>query len=571
MATQTTTIVGTPATTARASGSADSWPPKGDRVRYVTTPIYYVNERPHIGTAYTTIAADAIARYHRLQGRDVFFLTGTDEHGIKNERAARRRGLEPQAHVDELAAAFKGLWQTLDVSYDRFIRTTEPAHHRAALELWRRLQASGDLYRAVYAGAYCPSCEAYYQDDELVDGACPIHRLPCEHEEEENYFFRLSRYQAPLERLVRDTAFVQPEVRRNEVLGVLRQGLRDFSVTRRNVRWGIPAPGAPGEVLYVWVDALANYLTGAGFPDDSATFARFWPADVHLVGKDIIRFHCLYWPALLLSAGLPLPRRVFAHGWLTRGGQKISKTTGNAVDPAALAAEFGADAVRYYFLRAVPFGQDGDYTPEAFAACYNADLANTFGNLVHRAASLVVRYAGGAVPAPGEIGEPEERLLDTAQALPDRVATAFERLALDEAAAAVIDLVTAANRYAEETAPWHLARGAGTGATGQEGERSSGARNRRPDGPSLRSRAGAAGANAGAQTRQLLATSLYHLAEAARLAAWYLWPFIPAAAAEAHRRLCGQEPLAGLGTFGAVEPGARVQVGAPLFPRIQPT
>ncbi len=496
---------------------------------YVTTPIYYVNDRPHVGNAYTTIAADAVARYYRQQGRDVFFLTGTDEHGINNYRAALARGREPQAHVDELAATFQGVWRTLHISYDRFIRTSEPAHRRGALAFWRRLQESGDLYRATYSGPYCPRCEAYYQEDELVDGNCPVHGLPCEWQEEENYFFRLSRYQRELERLVGETDFVQPAHRRNEVLAVLRQGLRDFSVTRR-ISWGIPAPGAPGEVLYVWVDALANYLTGVGFPDDPATFERSWPADVHLVGKDIIRFHCLYWPALLLSARLPLPRRVFAHGWLTKDGQKLSKTMGNVIDPVELAAEFGSDAVRYYFLRAIPFGQDGDYSRAAFITRYHADLANGFGNLVQRATSLVARYADGVVPEGQALGTPERRLRDDAAALPQRVAAAFERLALDQALEAITGWVTAANRYAEAAAPWRLAR---------------------------------------AGEREALDTALYHLAEAARLASWYLWPFIPRAAGEAHRRLCGREPAPGFGTFGAVGPGGRVQVGALLFPRIE--
>jgi methionyl-tRNA synthetase len=509
------------ARTDQAAGAAQAGKPF-----YITTPIYYVNDRPHIGTAYPTLAADTIARFHRQRGRDVFFLTGTDEHGINNERAARARGVEPQRHVDELAASFKALWQTLDIRYDRFIRTTEPDHRRGALELWRRLQASGDLYRATYRGPYCASCEAYYQDEELEGGNCPIHGRPCEIEEEENTFFRLIRYQPELERLVGGTDFVLPAFRRNEVLAVLRRGLRDFSVTRRNVRWGIPAPGAPGEVLYVWVDALANYLTGIGFPD--ATFQKYWPADLHLVGKDIIRFHCLYWPALLLSAGLPLPRHVFAHGWLTKDGQKISKTRGNVIGPAALAAEFGSDAVRYGLLRAVPFGQDGDYTRQSFIARYNADLANDFGNLVQRAASLVQRYAGGVVPAPGAPGVPEQALSRAAADAVSEVDAAFGRYTIDEAAAAACALVTAANRYAEETAPWRLAR----------------------DGRS-----------------EALVTALYHLVESARLAAWLLWPFVPNAASEAHRRLCGQPPQAGLGTFGAVSPGRPVDTGLPLFPR----
>ena len=502
---------------------------------YVTTPIYYVNERPHIGNAYTTIAADAVARYYRLQGRDVFFLTGTDEHGINNARSARRRGVAPQAHVDELAAAFQEYWRTLDVGYDRFIRTTEVQHKRGALELWRRLEARGDLYRATYAGPYCPRCEAYYQEEELDGGGnCPVHGLPCEVVAEENTFFRLSRYQKELEHLVAQTDFVQPAFRRNEALAVLRQGLRDFSVTRK-IDWGVPAPGAPGEVLYVWVDALANYLTGVGFPDDEATFRRYWPADVHLVGKDILRFHCLYWPALLLSAGLPLPRRVFAHGWLLSGGRKIGKSAGNAVDPLALAGKLGADAVRYCLLRAAPFGQDGDFSQESAVARYNADLANDFGNLVQRSTTLIARYhpspgraPGGAAPEPGAPGGPERRLRAQAAALPERVAEAFERLAIDEAAAAVGQLVTAANRYAEETAPWVLAR----------------------SGPP-----------------EALGTALFHLAAAARLAAWFFRPFIPSAAAEAHARLAGGPPETAGGTFDALPPGTVVRTGAPLFPR----
>ena len=516
---------------------------------YITTPIYYVNGAPHIGNAYTTIAADAIARYHRQQGRDVFFLTGTDEHGINNERAARARGLTPQQHVDELAAAFNALWDTLGISYDRFIRTTEEQHKRGALEFWRRLQESGDLYRATYSGAYCASCEAYYQKDELEQGdICPIHKQPVEQLQEENYFFRLSRYQSELEQLVGTTDFVQPVSRRNEVLSVLRQGLRDFSVTRQNVRWGIPVPGHPEEVFYVWVDALTNYVTGVGFPDDQQTLERYWPADVHLVGKDIIRFHCLYWPALLLAAGLPLPRHVFAHGWITKDGQKLSKSRGNSIDPTELAARFGVDAVRYYFLRAIPFGQDGDFTEAAFIARYNADLANDFGNLVQRATALVSRYADGRVPAPGlptapaasagvsapgdqrAPGEPEEKLLRAARALPVRVAEAFERISPDGALEAISDFVSVANRYAEETAPWHLAKD--------------------PD------------------AVQRLHIALYHLAEAARLACWYLWPFIPTAAAEGHRRLSAQAPLTGLDTWGALRPGVRVETGPPLFPRV---
>ena len=477
---------------------------------YITTPIYYVNDLPHIGHAYTTIAADAVARFWRQQGRDVFLLTGTDEHGINIERAAARRGISPQQHTDEISAAFKTLWSQLDIQYDRFIRTTEPDHKRTALDLWRRLQASGDLYRGTYEGAYCARCEAYYQADELTGDNCPVHALPCDRLQEKNWFFRLSRYQAKLERLVRDTDFVQPQARRNEVLGVLSQGLRDFSVSRRQVTWGIPVPETPGEVLYVWVDALTNYLSGGE-----------WPADTHLVGKEIIRFHCLYWPALLLSAGLPLPRRVFAHGWLTKDGQKISKTTGNTIDPTALVAEFGSDAVRYYFLRAIPFGQDGDFTLGDFSARYTADLANDFGNLVQRATSLASRHQRVTTAA---LTEAEYRLHEQAEALGPRVLQAIDGLALHEALAAIHEFVRDTNRYVDTTAPWTL--------TGDD----------------------------------RLGIVLDHVVEAARLAAWYYAPFIPRAATEAHQRLSGTPPAVGGGSFRATV-RAQVEVGPPLFPR----
>jgi methionyl-tRNA synthetase len=495
---------------------------------YLTTPIYYANDVPHVGHAYTTIAADAIARYQRLRGRDVFLLTGTDEHGINIERIAAQRGLTPQQQVDGVAAAFHDLWAQLDIGYDRFIRTTEPAHRSAVLDLWQRLGASGDLYRDVYEGQYCARCEAYYQDSELVGLDCPVHGLPCEQVREENWFFRLSRYQDALERLVRETDFVQPATRRNEVLGTLAEGLRDFSVTRRQVRWGIPAPESPDEVIYVWVDALANYLTGVGYPDDRATFERYWPAELHLVGKEIIRFHCLYWPALLLSAGLPLPRRVFAHGWLTKDRHKISKTTGNTVDPSALVTEFGSDAVRYYFLRAIAFGQDGDYTRQGLVARYNAELANDFGNLVQRATALAARSSAPATADRDALQAPEEALREQAALLADRVSVAFDSLAVHEAVAAIGAFVGEANRYVQLTAPWELAK----------------------NGSSAR-----------------LAVVLDHLVEAARLAAWYYAPIIPRAAAEAHLRLAGSLPAPGESLLGARQRG-NVIIGPPLFPRL---
>ncbi len=480
---------------------------------YLTTPIYYANDLPHIGHAYTTIAADAIARFQRQRGRDVFLLTGTDEHGINIQRVAASQGLTPSQHVDSVAAAFRELWSRLDIQYDRFVQTTEAAHRRSVLAVWDRLRASGDLYRGVYEGAYCARCEAYYQEDELVGRDCPVHGLACDIVREENWFFRLSGYQTVLERLVRDTDFVRPATRRNEVLGVIKAGLTDFSVSRRQVRWGIEVPDSPDEVIYVWVDALANYLTGVGFANDPTTFERYWPAQLHLVGKEIIRFHCLYWPALLLSIGLPLPKQVFAHGWLTRDGEKISKTRGNVIDPNALIDEFGSDAVRYYFLRSVPFGQDGDYTRQSFAARYNADLANDFGNLVQRATTLASRHGGALLDRRSPISEAELALRARGEEAGRRVEAAFDALALSEAVAAIGDFVAEINRYLQITAPWALDK---------RGE------------------------------NERLGLVLEHTLEATRLAAGYYAPVIPRAAAEAERRLSSSPPT----------------VGEPLFPRL---
>jgi methionyl-tRNA synthetase len=471
---------------------------------YLTTPIYYANDLPHIGHAYTSVAADAIARYQRLRGHDVFLLTGTDEHGVNIERIAAASGGSATEHVDRVARVFRELWCQLDISYDRFIRTTEAAHHRAVLALWERLQASGDLYRGTYSGAYCSKCEAYYQPDELVGDCCRVHGLRCEVVSEENWFFRLSRYQDALERLIRDTSFVRPESRRNEVLAVVKDGLRDFSVSRRQVRWGVTVPDSTDEVIYVWVDALANYLTGVGFADDPVTFARWWPADLHLVGKEIIRFHCVYWPALLLSAGLPLPKQVFAHGWLTKDGQKISKTTGNTVDPSALATEFGSDAVRYYLLRGIVFGQDGDFSRQAFVARYNSELANGFGNLVQRASALANRY-GVLAAASGELSAAG----DAAQA---RVAEASEALAPHAAAVAAGEFVGQVNRYLQAASPWDLAKAGQT-----------------------------------ERARAVIGEAV----TATRVAAQLYLPFIPRASAEALRRLAASPP----------------EVGPPLFPR----
>lgn len=511
--------------------------------RYITTSIPYVNAAPHIGHALEFAQADAIARYHRQQGRDVRLLTGTDDNSLKNVLAAEREGIPTHVQVDRYAQSFASLAHAIGLSHDDFIRTsTDPRHTPGVHKLWQAADRSGDIYKKSYRGLYCVGCEQFYTEDELEDGVCPEHSTRPEIVEEENYFFRLSRYQDQLSRLIESGQLrIVPESRRNEVRAFIARGLQDFSTSRSRARargWGIEVPGDPSQVIYVWFDALANYITALGYGEEtpSTRYQRYWvdnPHRLHVIGKDIIRFHAVYWPAVLLSVGQPPPTTLLVHGFLTIGGRRISKSLGNVVDPIALIERYGADAVRYWLLRAVPATADADYTDEKLEQRYTADLANDFGNLVQRATALVQRYADRVVPAPGTVGNPEERLLTQARALPTGVADAFERLSPDGALQEIVDFVGAANRYAEETAPWQLAKRAGT-----------------------------------PRAAERLRTSLYHLAEAARLAAWHLWPFIPNAAAEAHRRLSGQAPEVGLGTFGVLKPGTPATTGAPLFPRV---
>ncbi len=428
---------------------------------YLTTAIFYpTTPVPPLHSLYEPIGADALARYHRLLGDDTRFLTGMDENSVQVEATARELRTDPRSLVDEWAPSWRAAFDRFLVSYDRFIRTTDPDHVEAASEMVRRSLAAGDIYKGVYSGWYCPGDNEFKSDAQLVDGRCPEHpTLDLQWLEEENYFFALSRYQERLEQLYRDDpAFCEPEHFRNEVLGWLREGLRDFSVSRAGASWGIPFPGDPGHVIYVWYDALTNYLTGAGFPRDEAAFQRYWPADLHVIGKNITRFHCLYWPAMLISAGLPLPRRVFAHGFMLLKGEKMSKTRGNVLDPEALIDRFGVDGVRYVLLREVPFDRDGDVTADALTRRYNADLANDLGNLVNRTVSMSRRYLDGTVRAP-EGSEPAD--LDLRAAAGEAVFdyhTAMRGLHFDEALDAANRLVRAGNGYAESQAPWVLNR-----------------------------------------------------------------------------------------------------------------
>jgi methionyl-tRNA synthetase len=429
---------------------------------YITTAISYPNGRPHIGHAYEAIATDAIARFHRMCGRDVFFLTGTDEHGLKMAQAARERGVEPAEFADEMSSCFREMDENLNISFDRFIRTTEPAHHQASQALWRAMADKGDIYLGRYEGWYSVRDEAYYAEDELVVADSGEKLSPQGTEVqwtvEESWFFRLSAYQ---DRLLAYYAanpdFIRPESRRNEVLRFVEGGLADLSISRTSFDWGVKVPESPDHVMYVWVDALTNYLTGIGWPDDEAGFDRYWPADVHVIGKDIIRFHAVYWPAFLMSAGLPLPKQVFGHGFLLHRGEKMSKSLGNVVDPNDLVAAFGVDQLRYFLLREVTFGQDGGYSAEAIVARVNADLSNSFGNLAQRTLTQIVRNLGGGLPEIHGHDDADNALFDiVGEAVGATMPAAYADLALGQATEAWMKAVFACNAYIDEQAPWAL-------------------------------------------------------------------------------------------------------------------
>jgi methionyl-tRNA synthetase len=429
---------------------------------YITTAIHYPNGKPHIGHAYETIAADVIARFQRAMGRDVRFQTGTDEHGLKIAQKARDLGVSPRQLVDEMSQHFKDLFDRLDISYNRFIRTTEDVHHRASQALWAAMEANGDLYLDRYEGWYSVRDEAYYDESELVSGdsgeKLSPQGTPVEWTVEESWFFKLSAYQDRLLSLYRDNPeFIRPESRRNEVVRFVEGGLRDLSVSRTSFDWGVKVPGAGEHVMYVWVDALTNYLTGLGYPDDTPDLEKFWPADVHLIGKDIVRFHAVYWPAFLMSAGLALPRQVFGHGFLLNRGQKESKSLGNVTDPNDLADRFGVDVLRYFLMREISFGQDGSYSAEAIVLRANSELANSFGNLAQRTLSLIVKNCDGALPQIRGHDEADAALLGTIDAaVRTDMPAAFGSLALHQGVEAWLQAVFACNAYIDAQAPWAL-------------------------------------------------------------------------------------------------------------------
>jgi methionyl-tRNA synthetase len=502
---------------------------------YITTSIAYPNGPPHIGYGYEVICTDAIARFKRLDGYDVFFLSGTDEHGIKLWQTANRAGITPRALVDENSARFQEMEKRLEASNDAFIRTTEERHHKSSQAIWQRMHEAGDIYLDKYAGWYSVRDEAYYDESETkLDGDVRLGPLgtPVEWVEEESYFFRLSAFADRLLKLYADVPdFVLPKERFNEVISFVKGGLQDLSISRTTFDWGVKVPGDPKHVMYVWVDALTNYITGVGYPDtNSAMFRRYWPADLHVIGKDIVRFHAVYWPAFLMSAGIALPRHIACHGWILNRGEKMSKSVGNVVDPFDLADAYGVDQLRYFFLREVSFGQDGNYSHEQIVARINADLANDLGNLAQRSLSMIGKQRGGVLPTPGEFSENDRTILAAADAMIGKARDAMKTQALHQALNAVWAVVADANRYFAGEAPWALAK---TDPARQ-------------------------------------GTVLYVTAEVIRQVAILAQPFIPASAGKFLDLLAvpaGERNFAQLGGGHRLAPGVTLPPPAPVFPR----
>lgn len=507
---------------------------------YLTTPIYYPSDKLHIGHAYTTVACDALARYKRLRGYDVMYLTGTDEHGQKIERKAREKGMTPQAFVDGIVAGIKGLWEKLDISYDDFIRTTEERHTKVVQKIFQRLLDQGDIYLDEYEGLYCTPCEAFWTERQVEDGKCPDCGRPVELVREKSYFFRLSKY---VDRLLQyyeeNPDFIQPASRRNEMINnFIKPGLEDLCVSRTTFEWGIKVPSDPEHVIYVWIDALTNYITAIGYGSDDPAlqekFKRYWPADVHVVGKEIVRFHTIIWPIMLMALGLELPKKVFGHGWLLMKDGKMSKSKGNVVDPETLIDRFGVDPLRYYLLREVPFGADGVFTPESFVERLNHDLANDLGNLLNRTVAMINKYFDGRLPAPQGQTPFDQSLKETALNTVSQVEEALEGMQFSVALSAIWQLVGRANKYIDETEPWLLAR--------DEAKRGQ------------------------------LATVLYHLAEAIRFVSVLIQPFM----ARTPRKIWDQLGIEegsltawdSLAHFGQLKEGIQVKTGQPIFPRV---
>lgn len=510
----------------------------GKNTFYITTPIYYPSDKLHIGHAYTTVAGDAMARYKRLRGFDVRYLTGTDEHGQKIEQKAKEKGVSPKAFVDGIVVGIKDLWKKLDISYDDFIRTTDERHKAAVQKIFARLLEQGDIYRDTYEGWYCVPCESYILERQLVNGNCPDCNRPVEKVKEDSYFFRMSKYaDRLLEYYENNPEFIQPESRKNEMINnFIKPGLEDLSVSRSSFEWGVKVPGDPKHVIYVWIDALSNYITALGYgSEDESLYRNYWPADVHLVGKEIVRFHTIYWPIMLMALGLPLPKKVFGHGWLLMKDGKMSKSKGNVVDPVTLIDRYGLDSLRYYLLREVPFGSDGTFTPESFVDRVNSDLANDLGNLLNRTVAMIDKYFGGELPAYVEGATAYDALLREAAAnAVTKAEEALESMEFSVALTAITALVSRTNKYIDETAPWTLAK-----------EESN---------------------------RAVLGSVMYHLAESLRIVSVLLQPFLTQAPAKiwAQLGIAAGELTAWESTakFGLLRPGTRLVKGDPIFPRL---
>lgn len=431
---------------------------------YITTPIYYVNAEPHIGSSYTTIIGDILARYKRLMGYEVFYLTGTDEHGQKIAQAAREKGLEPKELCDTLAKKFKELWKDLGITNDYFIRTTDENHEKTVQYFVSKMMENGDIYKGTYEGWYCVPCETYWNEEELEHdehghNICPSCKREVNLIREENYFFRLSKYNdALLKHFQENPDFVEPDFRRNEMLKILESGLKDLSITRTTLKWGIPMPNDPEHVIYVWVDALINYVSAIGYPNDMDKFNKWWPADVHLIGKEINRFHSLIWPAMLMSVGLPLPKKVFAHGWLTVNGQKISKSLGNAIDPREYVRKYGNDVVRYYLVRDIVFGKDGDFSEENLIKRLNSDLANDYGNLLHRTLAMIQKHFDSVIPGVGNLEEIDKKLIEDYDLVKNKFIELMDSYKITDALEVLWQFISQLNKYFDETKPWVLAK-----------------------------------------------------------------------------------------------------------------